>query len=403
MAQIRTVAGTGEGGYAGDGGPAKAALLNEPKAVALDASGNLFIADAENHVIRKVEAKTGLILTVAGRAQGSSGAETAGPAAALNPLGGHDAALDEDPLSSGEAGTTDRYTQLRDVSGTVRFVTGTAKKAGRLIVDDGPAVCATLHFPSSVAVDLEGNLYIADTMNHSVRKVSAETGVITSVAGTGRAAYAGDGGPARAAALNEPAAVALDDSRGLLYIADQGNHRVRRVNLRTGLVDTIAGSGDAGYDGDGGPAAKAALAGPSGLAVGAGGELYIADTFNSRIRRVDPETEAITTVAGDGGTYRYEGGEDHGSTSLSRPYGIATDTEGNLFITDSDSHLIRRWDSRTGRIALVAGNGSACYAGDGGPPRGSGLNYPFGVSVGSDGTLYIADTFNHRIRAIVPA
>ncbi len=397
--QILTVAGTGDCGYAGDGGQAISARLNEPKAVTVDAGGNLYIADAENHVIRKVEAKSGLILTVAGRAQSSTGEEVSRSASVANPLHGN--GHEEDPLSAGEPGTTDRYTQLRDLSGTVRFVTGAARKAARLVVDDGPAVQATLQFPSAVAVDAEGNLYIADTMNHSVRMVSAKTGLITTLVGTGRPAYSGDEGPATSAALNEPTAVAIDESRGVLYIADQGNNRVRRVNFSRGVIDTIAGTGEAGYDGDGGPAAKATLAGPSGLAVGADGQLYVADTFNNRIRHVDPEMGVIRTVVGDGGTYRYEGSEDGASMSLSRPYGIAADSEGNLLITDSDSHLIRRWDRRTQRITRVAGRGQACYAGDGGSPDAGELNYPFGVAVGQDGTIYIADTFNHRIRMIV--
>lgn len=400
--QILTVAGTGECGYAGDGGQAVAARLNEPKAVTVDVAGNLYIADAENHVIRRVEANTGVIRTVAGRAQAPVAAEICNPPASFNPLGGDGGVSEGDPLSFEETGTTDRYTQMRDLSGTIRFVTGTARKTGRLIVDEVPAVQATLQFPSAVAVDSEGNLYIADSMNHRVRMVSAETGFIKTLAGTGRASYAGDGGVAASAALNEPVAVALDESRRLLYIADQGNNRVRRVNLRTGVIETIAGTGEAGYNGDGGPATKATLSGPSGLAVGTSGELYIADTFNSRVRRVDPETESIDTLVGDDGTYRYDGTGNESSASLSRPYGIALDVEGNLLMTDSDSHLIRRWDRRTRQISLIAGKGTACYDGDGRSPATAGLNYPFGVAVGPDGAIYIADTFNHRIRKIPP-
>lgn len=399
--QILTVAGTGECGYAGDGGQAALARLNEPKAVTVDATGNLYIADAENHVIRKVEMATGVIVTVAGRAQGDPGSATSPRTASSNPLGGND--IEDDPLASSGPGATDRYTQLRDLSGTVRFVTGSARKAGRLVLEGGPATQATLQFPSAVAVDERGNLYIADTMNHCVRMVAAENGTIKTLAGTGRAGFSGDGGPALSAALNEPTAVVVDDRRRTLYIADQSNNRVRRVDLETGLIDTMAGTGEATYSGDEVPATQTALAGPSGLAVGPHGDLYIADTFNSRIRHVDPDTGVISTVAGDGETYRYERGEEEGSVSVSRPYGIAVDPDGNLLITDSDSHLIRRWDRRTRQITLVAGNGSACYTGDGGRPAACGLNYPFGVAVGRDGVIYIADTFNHRIRKIVRA
>jgi DNA-binding beta-propeller fold protein YncE len=396
--QIMTVAGTGEGGYAGDGGPARSACFNEPKAVALDSAGHLYIADAENHVIRKVDGATGVISTVAGQGEGDGGGESSRPPFSAHSLSVSDA--EEDPLASPDPGTTDRYTQLRDLSGTVRFVVGSSRKSRRFAGDGGPATQALLHFPSSVAVDERGNLYIADTMNHRVRVVDAATGVITTLAGTGRAGFSGDGGPAVAASLNEPTCVVVDDRRRALFVADQSNHRVRRIDLETGLMSTMAGTGESGFDGDQVPAAQAALGGPSGLAVGPDGELYIADTFNSRIRRVDPVTGVIGTVAGDGGTYRYEAGQDGASANLSRPYGIAVDADGNLLITDSDSHLIRRWDRRTGQISLVAGNGMAGYAGDGGSPAESGLNYPFGVAVDARGDIFIADTFNHRIRKI---
>ncbi len=395
--QISTVAGTGEFGHAGDGGQAAAACLNEPKAVALDSAGNLYIADAENHVIRKVQAESGVITTVAGRPPGATA--SAGPQSApAAPVEGH--GLDEDPLALGEPGTTERFTQSRDLSGTVRFVTGTARKPGRVVVDGDDAAHAALQFPSSVVVDRQGTLYIADTMNHCVRVVDTRTGGATILAGTGRAGFSGDGGPAGSAALNEPNALALDDARRILYIADQSNNRVRRVDLKTGLINTVAGTGEAAFSGDDMPAAQATLAGPSGLAVGSQGDLYIADTFNNRVRRVDAKTGLISTAAGDGGVYRYEGGEAE-SKSLSRPYGIAVDREDSLYITDSDSHLIRRWDRGTGRISLVAGNGTAGFAGDGAASADSCLSYPFGVAVAPDGAIYVADTFNHRIRKIV--
>ncbi|MGH7254488.1 MAG: protein kinase domain-containing protein, partial [Nitrospirales bacterium] len=142
------------------------------------------------------------------------------------------------------------------------------------------------------------------------------------------------------------------------------------------------------------------LAGPSGLAVGPDGSLYIADTFNGRIRLVEPDTGRILTVVGDGTEYRYHGQPHEFSTSLSRPYGIALDPEGDLLITDSDSHLIRRWDRRRKIITRVTGSGEARFAGDGGPCEAGSLNYPFGVAVDRSGTIYIADTFNHRIRVI---
>src|SRR6185437_15261556 len=236
---IRTLAGNGESGCTGDGGPSSQARLNEPKGVTIDCHGNVYVADSENHVVRKVDRVTGVISTVAG-------------ISGENPL----------PLAV-DVGVP---------------ATSTKRYGG----DGKAAVHAQLNFPTAVAVDREGNLYIADTMNHRVRMVDSETGIISTLVGTGQARFSGDGGPANQAALNEPAALAVDDA-GRLYIADQSNHRVRVVDLKTGVIRTVAGTGIAAYDGDGKPAVDAALAGPSGLAL-ADNRLYIADTFNGRVR-----------------------------------------------------------------------------------------------------------------------
>ncbi|MGH7259576.1 MAG: NHL repeat-containing protein, partial [Nitrospiraceae bacterium] len=387
---IATIAGNGEPGHAGDNGSAVEACLNEPKSLALDGKGNLYIADAENHVIRRVDLASGLITTVAGRPEKGNGAS--GPARS------HAPAEDEDPFADPSTSKSEKFVQLADLSGTVRYVVG-AGKAGRFGGDGGPATQAMLNFPGAVAADRQGNLYIADTMNHRIRKVDTATGVIATIAGTGQHRSSGDGGPATAAALNEPAALAVDD-RGNLYIADQSNNRVRKVDLNTGTITTVAGTGETGYTGDGMPATEAGLSGPSGLAIGPDGALYIADTFSGRIRRIDPATGLISTVAGDGGEYRFSGLPNEFSTSLSRPYGIALDGAGNLLITDSDSHLLRRWDRKKKIITRMAGSGQAQFGGDGGDPLNGSLNYPFGVVVDGAGNVYIADTFNHRIRMI---
>ena len=387
---ITTVAGNGEPGYSCDNGPACAARLNEPKGLALDGKGNLYIADAENHVVRKVDLASGLITTVAGRPETGNGAG--------GPAGFHAPAEDEDPFADPPASKSEKFVQVADLSGTVRYVVGAAK-AGRFGGDGGPATQATLNFPGAVAADRQGNLYVADTMNHRIRKVDATTGVMTTIVGTGQHRCSGDGGPATAAALNEPAALAVDD-RGNLYIADQSNNRVRKVDLNTGTITTVAGTGETGYTGDGMPATEAGLSGPSGLVLGPDGALYIADTFSGRIRRVDPETGMIGTVAGDGGEYRFSGLPNEFSTSLSRPYGIALDGAGNILLTDSDSHLIRRWDRKKKIITRLAGSGQAQFGGDGGDPLNGSLNYPFGVVVDDAGNVYIADTFNHRVRLI---
>jgi sugar lactone lactonase YvrE len=390
---IRTLAGNGEPGCTGDGGPSMQGCLNEPKGVTIDGYGNVYIADSENHLVRKVDRATGILSTVAGMV----GGEHMGAAVQRDtpvPL------TDEDPLAddAGERGPA-KFTQHADVSGTVRYWTNhTAASSKQYGGDGGPAVSAHLNFPTAVVVDREGNLYIADTMNHRVRRVDAETGIMSTVAGTGQARFSGDGGPANQAALNEPAALVIDDE-GRLYIADQSNHRVRMVDLKTGVIQTIAGNGIATYDGDGKRAIEIALAGPSGLALVAD-RLYIADTFNGRVRCVELSSGLMTTVAGDGGVYRYESPSDAPSASLSRPTGIAFDHEGHLFLTDSDNHVIRQWDWESGVGFCVAGQGVPSYSGDGGVAREAGLCYPFGIVADRDGALLVADTFNHRIRVL---
>lgn len=389
---IGTLAGCGEPGFSGDGGPSGQACLNEPKGLAIDSHGNVYIADSENHVIRRIDRATGVISTIAGVA----GEEGARPAVQ------HEAearqSADEDPFSETSQAATQKYTQQADLSGTVRYLINGAAVQKRYGGDGGPATQARLNFPTAVVVDQQGTIFIADTMNHRVRRVDAATGVITTLAGTGQARFSGDGGPAGQAALNEPAALALD-GQGHLFIADQTNNRIRVVDLNTGLISTYAGTGSATYDGDGVPATGASLAGPSGVVV-RDRVLYIADTFNSRIRAVDLSTGLISTVAGDGGEYRYQSSNEPPSASLSRPSGVASDSCGNLFVTDSDSHLVRRWDHEMKVIVRVAGGGVASYAGDGGMALEASLSYPFGIVADQDGALLVADTFNHRIRRL---
>jgi sugar lactone lactonase YvrE len=355
------------------------------------ADDSLYIADAENHRIRKVDLLTGVITTVAG--EGGS-AEQAGVAESSAHT-----TEDRDPFADPVAAKGEKFVQVADQSGTVRFVVGSAHK-GRFKGDGGPAVAATLNFPSVVAVDSRGTVYIADTFNHRIRCVDAGTGLMRTLAGTGAARYSGDSGPADKAALNEPVALALDERRGLLYIADLANYRVRTVDLDSGRISTCAGSGEGDYDGDGQPAASAGLSGPSGLALDAEGNLYIADTFSGRIRKVDLATGIISTVAGDGTEYRYQGMPKEFSTGLARPSSIALAPDGALYITDSDNHLIRKWNPKSKVITAIAGNGAAQFGGDGGPASECSLNYPFGVALDQAGNLYIADTFNHRIRMI---
>ena len=393
---VWTVAGDGEPGFYGDGGAAVQARLNEPKCVTFS-NGRLYVADSENHVIRQIDLQTGVVTTIAG----SPDDQPAG--AAVGMLDPETSVEPDDPFADHANQVESKYTQLRDLSGTVRFVAGESRNPQRFGGDGGPATAAKLNFPTAVAVDDAGNLYIADTLNHRIRFVNRVTGIISAIAGTGHRRYAGDGGPAVAASLYEPSALVLD-GRGNLYVADQGNHRVRRINLTTGVIETVAGTGESGYNGDGVVGSEASLAGPSGLACGLDGVLYIADTFNGRIRVLDLGTGMISTVVGDGGEYRYQGPADESSSSVSRPSGIAVDRRGGILVTDSDSHLIRRWDPATGLVSRVAGIGTGGYNGDGQTLLGTSLNYPFAVTVDDQNRLYIADTFNHRIRgAALPA
>ena len=389
---ISTVAGDGTGGYRGDGGPATAARLYLPAGVALDGAGNLYIADYWNHRIRRVDA-AGVITTVAGAGStGESGGGFGGDggpatAAQLNrPTG---VALD----GAGNLYIADlRNDRIRkvDSAGVISTVAGDG--TGGYRGDGGPATAAQLNRPTGVALDGAGNLYITDRVNHRIRKVDA-AGVISTVAGAGRGGYRGDGGPAVAAQLNYPTGVALDGA-GNLYIADWGNDRIRKVDS-AGVISTVAGGGSGG---DGGPATAALLNLPGDVALDGAGNLYIADTLNNRIRKVDA-AGVISTVAGDG--TRGYGGDGGPATAaqLTFPYGVAPDGSGNLYIVDSSNQRIRKVDA-AGVITTVAGDGTRGYGGDGGPATAALLNFPGGVALDGAGNLYIADSSNDRIRKV---
>ena len=390
---LSTVAGNGEPGYSGDGGKATEACLNEPKNLCFDADGNLFIADSENHAIRRVMRTTGLIETVAGFLAQSMRAESSPP-----PVVSEEPDEEADPLADIEDSPDRAYTQTPDLSGTVRYVVGQGMGRDRFAGDGGLATQALLNFPSAVVVDQTGALFIADTLNHRVRRVDPQTGIIQTVVGTGQTKWNGDGKPGIETTLNEPVALAIHGKQ--LYIADQSNNRIRMLDLTTQGITTVAGTGDSGYNGDGLSAIDAGLAGPSGLALDAEGNLYVADTFSGRIRKIDRETGIISTYAGDGEEFRYERGANERATALSRPYGIALIAGGLVLITDSDNHLLRQWDHEKKEMSLIAGTGQATFSGDGKSPCESALNFPFGVGVDPSGNVAIADTFNHRIRYI---
>jgi uncharacterized protein (TIGR03437 family) len=257
--------------------------------------------------------------------------------------------------------------------------------------DGGPAVGAQLYNPSCVAVDSAGNLYICDSENYRVRKVS--NGVITTVAGNGTPGHSGDSGPATNAQLNGVSGIAVD-SAGNLYIADEFNNRVRKVS--NGVITTVAGDGTPGFSGDSGPAISAELNGPSAVAVDSAGNLYICDAGNSRVREVSNGT--ITTLVGTG-TAGYTGDNGPAATAgVSYPSGVAVDSVGNIYICDSGNDTVR--EISNGVIATVAGNGTPGFSGDNGPATGAQLAQPKGIAVNSAGDLLIADFGNDRIRQV---
>ena len=260
--------------------------------------------------------------------------------------------------------------------------------------DGGPATKAELNGPRGLAYS-DGSLYVADYYHSTVRMIDS-SGTITTIAGNGKNDFSGDDGNAISAGLFVPAGIALAPG-GALYIADTKNNRIRRV--AGGIITTVAGNGKPGFEGDNGPATRAALSEPQAVAVSADGTLYIADTGNNRVRRVD-SGGTITTVAGNGEA-RFSGeGMAAKDSSLNGPTGIAVAAEGTLYVADTGNNRIRKIAG--GIISTVAGNGEARYGGDGGQARAASLAAPTGLALGSDGTLYVADTDNDRIRKVAP-
>jgi sugar lactone lactonase YvrE/predicted small lipoprotein YifL len=290
-----------------------------------------------------------------------------------------------------------RIRKVDAATGLITTVVGTGEfgSAG----DGGAAASAELGGPAGIAVDATGNLFIADQPNRRIRKVEAAAGVIATVAGTGESGFAGDGGPATSAEFGGPAGIAVDGT-GNLFIADQGDHRIRKVEVATGVITTVAGTGESGFAGDGGPASSAQFRSPAGIAVDGTGNLFIADQGNHRIRKVEAATGLITTVVGTG-EFGFAG--DAGPATfapLANPAGIAVDATGNLFIADQGNHRIRKVEAATGLITTVAGTGESGFAGDGGPAPSAPLASPAGIAVDATGNLFIADQGNHRIRKV---
>jgi sugar lactone lactonase YvrE len=338
---ITTVAGNGELGYSGDGGPAVEARLNNPFDVVFDPAGNLIFTDTFSHCIRRIDQATGVITTIAGTTEiGYSG-------------------------------------------------------------DGGPATAARFNEPYGMAVDAGGSLYVADRLNAVVRRIDAETGVATTFAGTGAKGFSGDGGRADQAEMVEPNGLAFSLDYSRLYIADVSDNRVRVVHMAAATISTFAGTGAAAHDGDGGSATAADVFGARAVGVRpSDGSVYVMERQGSCLRLVDAKTGAISTVSSTGETGY--GGDDGAATTAiyDRPKEMTIDDEGDVLVVDTENHAIRLIDWASDRVTTIAGTGTSGFNGDGIPASRATLGRPHGVAIGPDGSFYIGDTENHRIRKV---
>ncbi len=461
---ISTVAGSGQVCSSatqpcGDGGPAVDAQLKQPQQIALDSYGDIYIADTGDQRIRLVE-PSGTIITIIG-----TGVICNGPAFVCGDGGPAKSARLDLPAGiavdpSGQhiyvADTRDQRVRVVTIDGNINKFAGNGThctQSTKNCGDGGPALNANLFNPWGLALDLSGNVFIADELDNRIRKVTVSTGQINTVIGSGVQGYSGDGGAPRAAALDQPKGVFADntgylvadtgnnrvrqtrqgvlntlagggsggdgaaakgailaapnavawDAAGDYYIADTANNRVRKVDT-TGKITTIAGTGSLGWTGDGGPATAATLNGPSGVVVDASNNIYIADLGNLVVRKVSA-SGTITTFAGSGNacvitTNPCGDGGPATSANITSPTSVAVDSTGNVYIADYFDHRIRKVDT-TGTITTIAGSGTRGYKGDGGPATSARLNRPYGVAVDASANVYIADSFNNRIRCVL--
>jgi len=264
--------------------------------------------------------------------------------------------------------------------------------------DGGPATKASLYQPYEIRFDRAGNMFFVEMQNHLVRRVDSKTGIISTVAGTGSAGFSGDGGPATKAQLRQPHSIAFDNA-GLLYIADIGNHRVRQVNLKSGVIETFAGNGERKATPSGAALAGISLNGPRAIDFDRRGDMYLVLREGNAVYRIDMKKKTIHHVAG-GGAKGYSGdGGPARDALLSGPKGIAIAPDGGIFIADTESHTVRRIDPRKNTIETVVGTGARADGPDG-APRSCGLARPHGVFVDRKGVLYIGDSENHRVRVL---
>ena len=334
---IATFAGTGVPGFSGDGGPANQAQLNNPYGIARGPDGALYICDMENHRIRRVS-RDGTITTVAG-------------------------------------------TGKRGYSG-----------------DGGPALQAELNEPYEVRFDKSGNMFFVEMRNHIVRRIDGRTRRISTVAGSGREGFSGDGGPATKAQLWQPHSIQFD-GRGYLYICDIGNNRIRKVDLSTGMISTFAGTGERMPTPDGAKLANAPLNGPRAIDFDKDGNMWLALREGNAIYRLDLEAGTIHHVGGTGQKGFTGNGGSAQQATLSGPKGISVAPDGKIYFADTESHSVRMIDVRKGTIELVAGTGERGDGPDGDPLKCK-LARPHGIFVDAGGTIFIGDSENHRVRVI---
>ena len=340
--QMDTVAGTGRPQNNGDKGQARAINIGDPFGVEVGPDGALYVTEVRNHRVRRVDLSTGQITTVAG---------------------------------NGEKG----------YSG-----------------DGGLATKARLNEPYEVRFDRDGNMYFVEMGNHVVRRVDADTKMIATVAGTGEQGYGGDDGPALQAQFNQPHSIALD-GRGGLFVADIGNHRIRRIDLATGMVQSVAGTGERIQPTDGGSATGKPVIGPRALFI-EDRVMWVALREGHSVWRLDLDDYNWQHVAGTG-TRGFSGdGGDAKQATFDGPKGIAVGPGGRVYVVDTENHAIRRIDPQAGTIETTAGGGPDARgaSGDGGPAVAATMDRPHGICVASDGTVYIGDTLNHRVRRVTP-
>jgi sugar lactone lactonase YvrE len=336
---IRTIAGSGQGTDGGDGGLALATNLVQPFDVELGADGALYICEFGAHRIRRLDLATGQITNFAG--------------------------------------------------------TGKAGYSG----DGGPARQAMLNQPHELWFDRGRNIYFTDMRNHAIRKIAAETGTITTICGNGKPGFGGDGGTAKDAQLNQPHSVCID-SENRLYIADVANHRVRRIDLASGTIETVAGTGERKLPREGSSAASEPLFGPRAICF-VNGELWVALREGHSVWRVD-KTGKLHRVAGNGKPgYKVDRGPAK-EALVNSPKGISFGPDGRVYLVDSSNHCLRAIDPKSETIETIAGRGGEKgFAGDGGPAAKSLLNNAHGVGFGAAGEIFIGDSDNHRVRVIL--